>query len=57
MRKKDDLVYLTKKVFNFYVNDPTNLDEKFQRIRVRKLIKELNNDGLEIGRASCRERV
>ena len=45
--KKDDLVYLSNKVFNFYVKDPTNLDEKFQRIRVRKLIHELQKDGLD----------
>jgi len=46
-QKKDDLIYLSKKVFNFYVKDPTNLDEKFQRIRVRKLIEELKKNGLD----------
>jgi tRNA(Ile)-lysidine synthase len=45
-QKKEDLVYISKKVFNFYVEDPTNLDEKFQRIRVRKLINELEKNGL-----------
>ena len=45
-QKKVDLVYISKKVFNFYVEDPTNLDEKFQRIRVRKLINELEKNGL-----------
>ena len=45
-QKKKDLVYISKKVFNFYVEDPTNLDEKFQRIRVRKLINELEKNGL-----------
>ena len=45
--KKEDLVYLSNKVFNFYVKDPTNSDEKFQRIRVRKLIHELQKDGLD----------
>ena len=45
-QKKDDLIYLSKKVFNFYVKDPTNLDEKFQRIKVRKLINSLQENGL-----------
>ena len=45
-QKKEDLVYISKKVFNFYVEDPTNLDEKFQRIRARKLINELEKNGL-----------
>ena len=45
--KKSDLVYLSKEVFNFYVKDPTNEDDKYQRIRVRKLIGELEKDGLD----------
>ena len=45
--KKDDLIYISKKVFNFYVKDPTNKDEKYQRTRVRKLIKDLEKDGLD----------
>ena len=46
-QKKDDLIYLSKKVFNFYVKDPTNLDEKFQRIKIRKLIEDLKENGLD----------
>ena len=45
--KKEDLIYISKKVFNFYVQDPSNLDEKFKRIRIRKLINELQKDGLD----------
>ena len=30
--KKEDLVFLSKNVFNFYVQDPSNDDEKFQKI-------------------------
>lgn len=45
--KKEDLVHISKKVFNFYVQDPSNLDEKFKRIRVRKLINELQKEGLD----------
>ncbi len=46
-QKKEDLVYLSKNVFDFYVDDPSNLDEKFQRIRVRKLINGLQKNNLD----------
>ena len=46
-QKKDDLLFVSKFVFNFFVNDPSNDDEKFQRIRVRKLISELKKEGLD----------
>ena len=46
-QKKEDLVFICKKVFNFYVKDPSNDDEKFQRVRIRKLLKGLKNDGLD----------
>ena len=40
-QKKDDLIFISKQAFNFYVKDPFNEDEKFLRIGVRKLIYEL----------------
>ena len=46
-QRKQDLVFLSKNIFNFYVEDPSNKDEKFQRTRVRKLIFDLQNNGLE----------
>ena len=46
-QKKEDLVFVSKHVFNFYVQDPTNNDEKYQRIRIRKLIEELQKGGLD----------
>ena len=46
-QKKEDLIFIAKKVFNFYVQDPTNKDEKYQRVRVRKLMEELKSDGLD----------
>ena len=45
--KKENLKFLSMKVFNFYVKDPSNEDEKFQRIRIRKLIQELEINGLD----------
>ena len=43
---KKDLVYISKNTFNFNVNDPSNSDDKFLRVKVRKLISYLEEDGL-----------
>ena len=43
---KKDLIYLSKNTFNFNVNDPSNLDDKFLRVKVRKLISYLEKGGL-----------
>ncbi len=43
---KKDLVYISKNTFNFYVNDPSNLNDKFLRVKIRKLISNLVEDGL-----------
>tara|TARA_B100001093_G_scaffold497083_1_gene543579 strand:- start:390 stop:1415 length:1026 start_codon:yes stop_codon:yes gene_type:complete len=45
--RKDDLEFISKNVFNFFVKDPYNDDEKFQRIKIRKLIKGLKLNGLD----------
>jgi len=45
--EKKDLIYISKKVFNKYVEDPSNEDEIFTRVRIRKLIKNLENEGLD----------
>ena len=44
---KQDLIFLSQNVFNFYVQDPTNKETKYQRIKVRKLMTELKNNGLD----------
>ena len=46
-QKKKDLVYISNNVFKFYVKDPTNKDEKYQRTRVRNIIKDLENNGFD----------
>jgi tRNA(Ile)-lysidine synthase len=46
-QKKEDLVFISEHVFNFYVKDPFNNDEKFLRIGVRRLINELKKKGLD----------
>jgi tRNA(Ile)-lysidine synthase len=45
--EKKELIYLSKKVFNFYIKDPSNLNEDFKRIRIRKLMHGLKNEGLD----------
>ena len=45
--EKKDLIYLTTNVFKRYVKDPSNIDEKFKRVRIRKLTKNLQIEGLD----------
>ena len=44
---KEKLIYVSKKVFNFYLEDPSNDMEKFQRVKIRKLIYSLKDQGLD----------
>ena len=46
--EKKDLIYISKKVFNFYIKDPSNLNENFKRIVIRNLIDRLKKEGLNI---------
>ena len=43
---KKDLIHVSKNTFNFNVNDQSNLDDKFLRVKLRKLISNLEKDGL-----------
>ena len=45
--EKKDLIYLTKNVFKKYVSDPSNKDDKFKRVRIRKLTKNLQTEGFD----------
>ena len=45
--EKKDLIYLTKNVFKKYANDPSNKDDKFKRVRIRKLTKNLQTEGFD----------
>jgi len=45
--EKKDLNYVTTNVFKSYIKDPSNEDNKFKRVRIRKLINYLQNDGLD----------
>ena len=45
--EKKLLNYVTTNVFNYYIEDTSNEDNKFKRVRIRKLIKNLQKDGLD----------
>ena len=45
--EKKDLTYLSKKIFNFFIQDPSNKNENFKRIRVRNLLNSLEKEGLD----------
>ena len=58
--EKKDLTYITNKVFVSYVKDPSNYNEKFTRVRIRKLIENLKLEGLDknkLGREEFIKRV
>ncbi len=44
---KKDLEFISNYVFNLFINDPSNKDVKYTRIRVRQLINEFQNNGLD----------
>ena len=48
VNKKIDLNYITKKVFNFKFEDPSNKNVNFKRIRIRNLINSLKLEGLNL---------
>ena len=43
---KNDLIYLSNNVFGSYVNDPSNENDKFKRVKIRNFIKQLSSEGL-----------
>ncbi len=47
---KKDLIYITKKTFNFYIDDPSNYNDYFLRVKIRKMIKHLKQDGLSFNK-------
>ena len=45
---KEDLVFISKKVFNTFVEDPSNENENFKRVKIRNLIKAFKSEGLNV---------
>ena len=46
--EKKDLLYVSKKVFNFFVKDPSNINEDYKRTRIRNLLNTLEKEGLDV---------
>ena len=46
-QKKDDLTFISQNVFKFFIQDPSNKDEKYQRVRLRNLINKFKKEGLD----------
>ena len=44
---KKDLIFISKTAFNFYVDDPSNRNMEFNRIKIRNFIKKLKLIGLD----------
>ncbi len=44
---KKDLIYISKNIYGSYVNDPTNEDNQYKRVRIRNFLKQLNLEGLD----------
>jgi tRNA(Ile)-lysidine synthase len=45
--KKEELLNLTKKIFSTWIEDPSNLNEKFLRVRIRKMQFKLQKEGFD----------
>ena len=46
-QKKKDLIFISKNVFNFFIEDPSNKEEKYQRTKIRTLISQFKRYGLD----------
>ena len=44
---KKDLIYISNYIFGSYINDPSNEDDKFKRVKIRNFLKQLENEGLD----------
>ena len=45
--EKKDLIYIAKKIFNFFIKDPSNINKDFKRTRIRNLLQSLEKEGLD----------
>jgi len=46
--EKNDLIHISKEVFNFFVKDPSNINKDYKRTRIRNLLHTLEKEGLDI---------
>ena len=47
---KDELIYISKKVFQFYLIDPSNFKENFLRTRIRNYLDKFKSEGLDVNK-------
>ena len=47
---KKDLEYVSKRVFKLFIDDKSNYENKFQRSRIRVILRELEKEGLNISK-------
>ena len=45
--EKKDLEFISDHVFNFFVRDPSNKNTNFKRIKIRNMIDQLKNNGMD----------
>ena len=45
--KKKDLIYISNYIFKEFIKDPSNDNQDFKRVRVRKLLENLSLEGLD----------
>ena len=45
---KNDLSFIAKKTFGLHFEDPSNADEKFLRVKIRKMLKQLIDEGMDL---------
>ena len=45
--EKSDLLYISKEVFNFFIKDPSNINENYKRTRIRNFLQSLEKEGLD----------
>ena len=43
-----DLLYVSNEVFNFFIKDPSNINENYKRTRIRNLLHSLEKEGLDL---------
>ena len=44
---KKDLIYISNHIFGSFIKDPSNEDDKFKRVKIRNMLKQLEAEGLD----------
>ena len=44
---KKDLIYISKNIFGLYIDDPSNKDDKYKRVKIRNFLTQLSSEGLD----------